>query len=59
MKKLIAILMCLMIAVPFAASAESGLMKLENGATGDFDGDGTEEPVAFVERGSLCGKHSA
>lgn len=48
MKKLIAILMCLMIAVPFAASAESGLMKLENGATGDFDGDGTEEPVAFT-----------
>lgn len=48
MKKLIAILMCLMIAVPFAASAESGLMKIENGATGDFDGDGTEEPVAFT-----------
>lgn len=48
MKKLIAILMGLMLALPFAANAESGLTKIENGAVGDFDGDGVEEPVAFT-----------
>lgn len=49
MKKIFVLLMVLALAMlPLAASAEgAALTKIENGATGDFDGDGNEETVAF------------
>ena len=49
MKKLFMVLMVLALAVmPLAASAEGAVLtRIENGASGDYDGDGTTETVAF------------
>lgn len=50
MKKLFMLLMVLALAAaPLAANAEGAVLtKIENGASGDFDGDGTTETVAFA-----------
>ena len=53
MKKLLSLLLCaLLIALPLSVNAESasnGPVQIENGATLDLDGDGTDEPIAFAE----------
>ncbi len=50
MKKILLALLCLSL-IPFTAVAENftqELVQIENGTVADFDGDGMEEPVAFV-----------